>query len=271
MIKIHLYASDSIRAYINSKKWQSIDQPNSLKTLNSANAVQKFFLPEFGDVIIKKTSAPTKHGLIKRLERKLRILLFRPVVRDAKCALLAQKLGISTYSPIAVWDTYKLTDVNSYIIYTFVEGTPLIELYDKTKSNDALKPEFLNKLTELGKISRKLHDGGITHRDLAPRNVLIQPNGDLAIIDFASGYKHSKGKNAITEASLLSSLERLLRLLDEEEIKSFNDGYCQNDSIEKKSQTLKKLLFWKVHGLKGKGGIHLLSHWIYLIKTTFIR
>lgn len=54
-------------------------------------------------------------------------------------------------------------------------------------------------------------------------------------------------------------------------LKSFNDGYCQNDSIEKKSQTLKKLLFWKVHGLKGKGGIHLLSHWIYLIKTTFIR
>lgn len=268
-LKIHLCKSQELRNYIKSNAWQE-QCDNSLTTLNSANAVVKTSIPNVGSVIIKRTGAPTKHGIVKRIERKLRLLLFKPALRDAKCATMAQSIGIKTYSPLAVWDIYKLGDINSYILYTFVEGTPLFELFEKTRADSSLKPDFLCVLTSLGRLARTLHKNGLIHRDLAPRNVLIQPNGELAIIDFASGYSHSKSKNAINQASLLSSLDRLLILTDDEETIAFNEGYCEGYSQEQKNRTLKQIHFLKTHGRKGKGGIHLFSHWINLIKMTFI-
>lgn len=269
-IKIHFCRSDSLIPYLKSGEWQITNLSHHLETKNKASIVNRLSLPEFGDVIVKTTIVSSSFSFARRIEQRLRFILVKPTLRDAECAAAALKLGIDTYTPLAVWDTCNHNTVSSHILYTFIDGAPLLDIYNKTKAGIEPKENFLKILSSLGSIARKLHDGGIIHKDLAPRNILIRPNGKPALIDFASGYKHSHKKGPLSEATLHYSLVRLLRTLNEEEITIFSQAYTQNDPNEKKSRTLKQLLFWQKHSLKGRGGIHFFSHLIDLIKAASI-
>lgn len=68
-----------------------------------------------------------------------------------------------------------------YYIMEYVEGVHLDEYFDKTA------PDLIVKLDVFQRVCRAVaaaHAEGVVHRDLKPRNILIDKNGDPHILDF---------------------------------------------------------------------------------------
>jgi len=84
-----------------------------------------------------------------------------------------------------------------YIVMEFVEGTTLSNVLASMggKMDEALVLELMRPLIKsLG----KMHETGLIHRDIAPDNIMIQPNGTVKLIDFgAAKEKDTAGQSSM--------------------------------------------------------------------------
>jgi serine/threonine protein kinase len=87
----------------------------------------------------------------------------------------------------------------AYIVMEFVEGEPLEKvLKRKHKLTEAETTEiFLPILKTL----QKVHAAGILHRDIAPDNIMVEPDGTARLIDF--GASAEINENAATSTAIL--------------------------------------------------------------------
>jgi eukaryotic-like serine/threonine-protein kinase len=74
------------------------------------------------------------------------------------------------------------TNKEQYLVMEFVEGVGLSYLIDL--QNDAMKRHRLRMLIELGEAIQYFHDQGWIHRDICPRNVMLDKDYSVKLIDF---------------------------------------------------------------------------------------
>ena len=74
------------------------------------------------------------------------------------------------------------TDGEQYLVMDFVEGVSLSYLVDT--QNDQMRDNCLNYVIQLGEALDYLHRQNWIHRDLCPRNVMVDPDNMVKLIDF---------------------------------------------------------------------------------------
>ena len=74
------------------------------------------------------------------------------------------------------------TEDEQFLVMEFVEGLGLSYLVDS--QNDQMKNGRLKFIVQLGEAIDYFHKEGWIHRDICPRNVLVDPNGIVKLIDF---------------------------------------------------------------------------------------
>lgn len=243
-IKCYLNDSPQIEEYVHSKAWMSLSDDCLIGTSHRGNCIWKTALPNYGSVVIKKTVADGDFSFFKRISRKLRLYLFNVNLRDAEMALKAESLGVETYHPLAVWKVFD-HGVSCYIMYTYVEGQLFKDICNNGAYEEEHRAVVMKYVYELGQIAGKLHDGGVRHRDLVPQNLLVRPDGKLAVIDFASGYPARGISRDFRDTLNLYYLYHFVRLFNSESVYMFCRGYCDGHEDRRFSLVLSRLLYLK--------------------------
>ncbi|TXT36622.1 MAG: serine/threonine protein kinase-related protein [Planctomycetota bacterium] len=74
------------------------------------------------------------------------------------------------------------TNDEQYLVMDFVEGLSLSYLVDT--QNEQMRDNCLNYVIQLGEAIDYLHRQNWIHRDLCPRNVMVDPDNTIKLIDF---------------------------------------------------------------------------------------
>ncbi|MBQ7721858.1 MAG: hypothetical protein IJT64_03005 [Kiritimatiellae bacterium] len=263
-------ASPEAGAYVASRRWEELRSRPTLFTWHRGNSVWRATIEPFGDVIVKESRLDSSFSLFERIGRELRFRLFDVDMRDARAALKAESLGVATYHPLAVWRTREGLSTSCYIMYTYVDGRPLSDICGGGVFDESVRPEVRRHLRELGGIARLLHDGGLRHRDLVPQNVIIRPDGTLALIDFASGYPVKCRWRRFRMARDFALLRRLAHILDADILAAFCEGYCGSGHGSDFEHALMLMLYWKYNGHRRKGRISALRFQSAFVRTLFM-
>ena len=246
--------SEAARAYVEARRWEALDgSAIKLPTCHRGNVLWLADVAPFGKVVVKMSRFDSSYPFFKRLEGELRLRLVDGNLRDAKMALTAERLGVATYHPLAVWRVRGKGWTTSFIMYTFVEGRSLKDICRDGAFDEADRPVVKRHLAALGKSARRLHDGGLRHRDLVPGNILVRPDDTLAILDFASGYPVRCRWPRYRKTQDFASLRRLAHLFDADCLAAFSEGYCGTNRGHEYEHTLLLMLFWKYNGHRRRG------------------
>uniref|UniRef100_UPI0013B41B13 serine/threonine-protein kinase n=1 Tax=Nonomuraea lactucae TaxID=2249762 RepID=UPI0013B41B13 len=90
----------------------------------------------------------------------------------------------------------------SFLVMEFVEGESL----DRVLRRQALGPAATMRLVaEVADALAAAHEQGIVHRDVKPANLLIRPDGRVALTDFGIAHSVSAGQLTATGAMLCSA------------------------------------------------------------------
>ncbi len=257
-LRLNWYDSEAARTYVESRRWEELEGKPTLFTRHRGNSVWIAEIPPFGKVVVKESLLDGKFSLFERIGRELRFRLFDVNLRDARAALRAEELGVATYHPLAVWRVRSGLGTHCYIMYTYVEGRSFDDVCRHGEFAESDRPAVKRHLRELGSMVRRLHDGGLRHRDLVPGNIVIRPDDSLALIDFASGYPVHCRWPRYRNTQDFASLRRFVRLFDADCLASFCAGYCGAESGRDFDHALLMALFWKYNGHRN-GGIHRLT------------
>lgn len=110
---------------------------------------------------------------LTEIDSKLRKLRTRG---EAKLISLASRLGIPVPSILDIDEKKMLLTMD------FIEGVKVRDWVDSKKSSDEIK----KVMKQIGQLTRKLHEGSVTHGDLTTSNLLLQ-DGKINFIDFGLG------------------------------------------------------------------------------------
>ena len=81
----------------------------------------------------------------------------------------------------------------AYMVMDYLNGTTLADMLRTQERFEAtlLLRRFLPFLRDLG----RLHDAGVLHRDIAPDNIMLMPDGSLKLLDFGCARSLEDGKS----------------------------------------------------------------------------
>ena len=81
----------------------------------------------------------------------------------------------------------------AYLVMEFLEGSSLKE-YAAKHGRFPAQP-FLHQIKPLMEDIQKMHDRGVIHRDIAPDNIILLPDGQLKLIDFGAARSYIGDKS----------------------------------------------------------------------------
>lgn len=108
-----------------------------------------------------------------------------------------------------------------FVFSKFEEDYLPIHLFVKSILNVSL-------WSELGRFIRSIHDKNITHKDLAPKNIMAQKLGEaihFLLLDYEDCKVHSKMTDELRLKDLHHMFERLYKITTKPEREAFVDGY----------------------------------------------
>ena len=82
---------------------------------------------------------------------------------------------------------------SAYLVMEFLDGSSLKEYAAKNGKFPA--QEFLEQIRPLMEDIQKMHDRGVIHRDIAPDNIILLPNGQMKLIDFGAARSYVGDKS----------------------------------------------------------------------------
>lgn len=83
---------------------------------------------------------------------------------------------------VATFEHGITTDLEQFLVMEFVEGVGLSFLVDV--QNDDMQTNRLRYMVELGRAIEYFHKHNWIHRDICPRNVMVNPEAGIKLIDF---------------------------------------------------------------------------------------
>lgn len=83
---------------------------------------------------------------------------------------------------VQTWEWGMTLEGEQFLVMEFVEGVSLSYLVDV--QNDLMKSKRLRFLIQLGEAVRHFHEQGWIHRDICPRNVMVDDDNQIKLIDF---------------------------------------------------------------------------------------
>lgn len=86
-------------------------------------------------------------------------------------------------SVVSVLDFFKANN-SAYLVMEYLDGLSLKDHVEKNGKLDAQK--FLKQMQPLMVDMEKMHQRGVVHRDIAPDNIILLPDGRLKLIDFGA-------------------------------------------------------------------------------------
>lgn len=262
--------SPAAREYVESGSWKSLAEVEAMYTKHRGNSVCRASVAPFGDVVIKRSSPDPAASFFKRACVGIRMHFINADLRDAMSAIKAASAGVPTYHPVAVWEERVLFSISTYIMYTFVVGESLYEKWGGKCPPDSVGAPVTSILRELGDLARRMHEAGLVHIDLVPRNLLLRPDGTLAVIDFASGYRLRGVGKTMRARNAAASLRRFAVNFDASDFIPFCDGYCRGEHGRLFNMMLLLLHFWKYNSLKSSGGIRYFAYLYRLFQSFWI-
>ena len=81
----------------------------------------------------------------------------------------------------------------AYLVMEYLDGTPLYRIV-KAKGRMSVE-EFFPPLRNLMRDIAKLHSRMVIHRDIAPDNIMLMPDGSLKLLDFGCARSMEDGKS----------------------------------------------------------------------------
>lgn len=81
----------------------------------------------------------------------------------------------------------------AYLVMEFLEGSSLKEYAAEHGKFPVQK--FLNQITPLMEDVHRMHERGVIHRDIAPDNIILLPDGQMKLIDFGSARSYLGDKS----------------------------------------------------------------------------
>ena len=85
------------------------------------------------------------------------------------------------------------TNNTAYLVMEFLEGSSLKEYATKNGKFPAQK--FLEQIRPLMEDIERMHQRGVVHRDIAPDNIILSPDGQMNLIDFGSARSYVGDKS----------------------------------------------------------------------------
>ncbi|MBX9670860.1 MAG: serine/threonine protein kinase [Candidatus Obscuribacterales bacterium] len=134
-----------------------------------------------GEVVIKELCAP--HDPDDKLGQKLREMFHR----EMRILLKLQHKNLAT-----VLDYFFEND-RDYIV---LEHRPGLNMRQRYKLGQKLEEKEIVQITnQMLEVARYLHsqEPPIVHRDLTPDNIILQPDGQIAIVDFGAANEYLSG------------------------------------------------------------------------------
>jgi tRNA A-37 threonylcarbamoyl transferase component Bud32 len=158
-----------MRSGFDNTIWQTLDKLAWQQIKAESDIVEK---DGFGVKVLRCNNG----DYIKTFRVKHKISLARilnPAKRFCGNAEKLRALGVDTLVPLAL---YSLPDNRWAARYQPLDGETLRALIKKSTLSE-------KNIADLGAYVAKLHDKGIYFRSLHPGNVVLQPNGELGLID----------------------------------------------------------------------------------------
>lgn len=180
--------------------WQKL-QAVSGEAVGRGSAL--FLDTPFGAAVLRKY---LRGGQVARLNREHYLYTgwrrTRPVAEFEMLALLHQE-GLPVPSPLAAMSQRRGLFYRGWLITRRIEGAGPLADYLEERSQDAAL------WRQAGRIIRRFHDRGVVHADLNARNILLDGDGAVYLIDF----DRSRIREG-DQAAFSANLKRLHRSLE---------------------------------------------------------
>lgn len=216
-------------------------------------------VPGAGPCILKEFHATRGRGFGRRLESAFKLRFVHRGLRTMKLAGRLAAAGVRTFEPFAFW-TDSRGGMKNFLLYRRVEGEvvgdrwmgELARIAPPARADRPLGEEALRGFLEkAGGMVRALHEAGVVHTDLHPKN-FVSPNPDdpalpLSLIDLDSALvPFAPGRRALFTARM-RSLRRLAQCFpgeDDPGLRAFVRAYSRRDP-ETEEAVLRALRFWR--------------------------
>ncbi len=219
-----------------------------------------------GRCVLKEFRVLRDRGLFRRLESAFKLLFVHRGLRTMRLAGRLAAAGVRTIEPLAFW-TDSRGAIRNFLLYRFIGGEvfgdfwmgELAAISPPAKAGAALAPGSLEAFFgKVGEMVRRMHDAGVVHTDLHPKNFISadvsHPANDLALIDLDSAHRAaSSGRLAFN--ARMRSLRRLAQCFRDEDdplLRLFVRAYSREDP-ETEAAVIRALRFWR--GRKGCGPV----------------
>src|SRR5213080_2832028 len=97
-------------------------------------------------------------------------------MREARTAASIRNPNVAT-----IYEVGETAEAVPFIVMEYCEGETLTQRMRRRPLEAA---EFLSIARQIGGGVAAAHDGGVIHRDLKPANIIIEPTGQVKILDF---------------------------------------------------------------------------------------
>lgn len=251
--------AEAVRRFVEGSGTTRLPDGARLTHGNPRSDVWGVDVPGAGRCILKEFHATRGRGFGRWLESAFKLRFVHRGLRTMKLAGRLATAGVRTFEPLAFW-TDSRGGMKNFLLYRRVEGEvvgdrwmgELSRIAPPAHADRPLGAEALSGFFEkAGEMVRAMHEAGVVHTDLHPKN-FVSPNSDdpaepLSLIDLDSALApFAPGRRALFTARM-RSLRRLAQCFSDEDdagLRAFVRAYSRRDP-ETEEAVLRALRFWR--------------------------
>lgn len=264
--------ASAVSDFIVSDNYLNLPSESKMALKNPRSEVWKIDVPNVGCCILKRFCVVKNRGLSRYIESNFKLRFVHRGLRTMQLALKLSDAGINTFTPYAFW-TDSRGGISNYLLYKYIEGEivgdhwmgELGAIAPPSKADEPLTEEELNKFMILsGKLVRQMHEAGVLHTDLHPKNFVspsrLENSTYLSLIDLDSACVPIKlyyRMSFVLRIRSLRTFARCFENVEDSHLRVFVNSYSHGD-MELEEAIIKSFRFWRSRR-RWKSGLDVLK------------